>query len=137
MKVTPLLPIFLLSGLVQGLGINCRGSIQCPFCRAQTSLHEIQRDCIANIDDNRWYNNQERICTTPCDDDHAQEYNVGVFLQYTDHGAPGSWVKRAIQQLLDHGCGLCGSAPFFNNDVYEGEVTVNVVDYHTCKGIFC
>lgn len=126
----------LVAASTQKLGINCRGSGQCPFCHAQTSLHEIQRDCISKISDNAWFENKQRICSAACNDDNAQEYNVGVFLQNT-HGAPGSSVKKAIQQLIDHGCGLCGSAPFYENDVSLGELTVNVVDYSSCHGFYC
>lgn len=121
---------------VLSLGINCYGSGECAFCHAQTSLKELQQEC-SYIDDNTFYQNGQQICCTDCNDDNAQQYSVCAILQNTSNGAPGHSIKSAIQALVGHGCGLCGSAPFYNNDVWEGELTVNVMDYTSCKGIHC
>lgn len=119
-----------------GKGINCQGSGQCPFCHAQTNLKEVQRAC-QNVPDNGQYYNGQQICCASCNDDNAQRYSVCAFVQNASGGASGKQVKAAVQQLVDHGCGLCGSAPFHNNDVSQGELTVNVVDYNSCTGVFC
>ncbi|KAJ2975750.1 hypothetical protein NQ176_g5350 [Zarea fungicola] len=121
---------------VFALGINCHGSGECSFCRAQTNLKELQQAC-NNIDDNTYYQNGQQICCTECDDDNTEEFSVCAILQYTSNGAPGHSIKSAIQSLIDHKCGLCGSFPFYHNDVYEGELTVNVMDYTTCNTLEC
>lgn len=137
MRFTSLL--FIASAIITtaaGKGINCQGSGECPFCHAQTNLKELQKVC-ESVPDNTQYYNGQQICCVQCDEDNTEQYSVCAFVQNTKDGAPGHSVKAAIQQLVDHNCGLCGSAPFYNNDVSEGELTVNVVDYTSCHTVIC
>lgn len=39
----------------------------------------------------------------------------------------GKMIKDAMQRLKDHGCDFCGSAPFWENDMNKGGITVNYV----------
>ncbi|CEJ61874.1 hypothetical protein PMG11_10390 [Penicillium brasilianum] len=121
---------------VAAKGINCEGSSECPFCHPQTSLKALQQACQA-VPDNQQYYNGQHICCTACDAISDEEYSVCAFVQNTKGGAPGHSIKAAIQQIVDHKCGLCGSSPLYNNDVSEGELTVNVVDYTSCDEAIC
>ncbi|KAI8665053.1 Kp4 domain-containing protein [Fusarium sp. Ph1] len=54
----------------------------------------------------------------------------------TSNGASGQEVRDAILRLKNHGCKGCGLAPFIDNDVDKGELTVNYVT-STCGDGVC
>ncbi|KAK5999180.1 hypothetical protein PT974_01570 [Cladobotryum mycophilum] len=86
---------------VNGLGINCRGSGQCPFIGSGHAKQLV--GFINGIDPNRWYNNGQPI---------ACEGILCAFLQNTG-GAWGRNIKGLAHFITDHGCDNCGSVPYF------------------------
>ncbi len=126
MKTTTLVSLFTaLSGSVSALGINCRGSGLCPSDGAAGNLINLKAIVDGIQDRNRHYNTGQQIACT------------GSLCTYFQNGASGNAgdASGLLQQLLDHGCKKCGSAPTQpGNDVSKGELTVNVVGSPSCQG---
>lgn len=63
--------------------------------------------------------------------------NSGSICAFYQSGASGS-ARDAfghIQQIIDHGCSLCGSVPTQEgNNVDDGQLTVNFVSDPCCEG---
>ncbi|KAJ5649517.1 killer toxin [Penicillium longicatenatum] len=110
------------------LGINCRGSSNCGAPDAP--------ELIDQIDPSRWYDNGEQIA---CQNEALDEGAVCAFLQNSG-GAPASSIITLARELEDHGCGVCGSIPLFypnDNNVDDGELTINFVSGSCCSGSTC
>ena len=113
--------------LVDGLGINCRGSSNCGGQGAVRVVRRLTRS-INDIDPSRWYRNGEQIACMGVDSDNGIRFYC-AFLQNTG-GAPGSKILELAHYIQDHGCKICGSVPYFypaENDVSRGELTYNSV----------
>jgi hypothetical protein len=130
----------LASSCVAALGINCQGSALCgnfiSTATLDTTVAENLREQIARVNDNRWYQNGERIvcvyggASLLCD-------SICTFLQNTG-GLPGNEIKTLAQRIVEHGCTVCGSVPVFfdqgdNNVDSHGELTFNFVSF-SCFG---
>ena len=50
-----------------------------------------------------------------------------AFTQRTEEVISGARVKELFYGIVEHGCTACGSNPFYNNDVDQGELTINYV----------
>lgn len=116
----------------KALGINCRGSGNCPGVAG--SLNDLI-SIVANIQGDRFYNNQENIACI------KSQLGTGlcIFAQNSG-GLPGSSVLPLLQALSGHGCGKCGSVPLFfpqgSNDPTFGILTVNAVtETGGCDGL--
>lgn len=110
-----------------GLGINCKGSLQCDFIGAGHAKELV--NAINGIDPNRRYANGELIACAGI---------LCAFLQNTG-GAFGFNIKGLAPRITEHNCGNCGSVPFFfpsDNDVSHGQLTFNVVT-HPCPDGLC
>ncbi|KAF4947655.1 hypothetical protein FSARC_13916 [Fusarium sarcochroum] len=108
-------------------GINCEGSSSCLDQGGFLNpLADYITDNINGVDPNYWYANGEQI---------ACKAHICAFLQKTEGGAPGSWVRDAVLAIKRHGCSACGSYPFFDNDVDKGELTVNYVKHGCGDGV--
>jgi hypothetical protein len=128
--------ILALGGAIAGVraeGINCKGNARCAELSLYTQVKNYV-DIIDRVDPNRWYNNGEHIACIKADvptglyfSDHISSC---VFLQNSG-GAPGHSLPPLIKLLRKHGCKGCGSVPLFapqgNNNVADGELTVNYV----------
>ncbi|CAK7270434.1 hypothetical protein SEPCBS119000_004087 [Sporothrix epigloea] len=112
------------------LGINCRGSGMCLVGAQMTDVQSQIGDMIASGNGDRWFNTGDQIACAK-----GQEFDsTCAFFQ---KGASGTAQQAFdhIQNLLDHGCGTCGSDPTEDgNDVSTGELTVNAVHNPCCKG---
>lgn len=118
--------------IVQGLGINCRGSGYCTF---NTNKNEWDAQTLTwfinAIDTGRWYNDGEQIACTPT--------QICAFLQKTD-GAWGYNIKGLAHLITDHGCKICGSVPYFypsDNNCDNGMLTYNYVSNPACNNGLC
>ena len=127
-----------LAGTVAGLGINCRGSSQCPESNGDMqNLH----DDMSRIQGDYLYQNGQRIACHL--DDGTNTGGTCVFVQGTKGGLLGSVVQPLMQALLDHGCSSCGSVPIGflegdNNPDDFGILTVNyVADIGSCVDQLC
>ena len=62
-----------------------------------------------------------------------------LFTQNTEKNYTVTDLKVVLQDLVDHGCGFCGSAPLIRgrdkNDVSTGILTANIVHNPPCKGL--
>ncbi|KAI0528523.1 killer toxin [Xylaria digitata] len=120
--------------IVEGLGINCRGSTYCFFDNDKINLREADtlRWFINAIDAGRWYNNGEQIACTPA--------QICAFLQNTG-GTWGSKIKQLAPYIPNHGCTSCGSVPYYypegNNNVADGQLTFNYVSSPKCENGLC
>lgn len=120
------------ASIAAGQGINCNGSSQCGITggRSADILAAVQ-----NIDTGRTYQNGEKIACT-------DKLGVGIcaFLQGTG-GITGDLIKTLVQDLVNHGCKVCGSVPVFfnsgdNNINDHGELTINwVASTDECSGL--
>ena len=89
------------------------GSNPCPIDVLALKIDE--------LDDDRLFEPGEHIAC--CADDAWQ----CVFTQRTTELVSGARVKELFYGIVDHGCTACGSNPFYNNDVDQGELTINYV----------
>ncbi|RFN46476.1 hypothetical protein FIE12Z_9311 [Fusarium flagelliforme] len=112
-------------------GINCKGSSNCA--NVGFKLTDL-RQTAQKLPDNKWYQNGEHIVCWQ---------SIGgtgfcAFLQNTG-GLPGKEIKRLLQELVNHGCGKCGSVPAFfpsdNDEKSHGILTVNYVQKPNCNGV--
>jgi hypothetical protein len=105
--------------IVQGLGINCRGSSQCG--NTPKSVAQDLTNFINNINSDRWYNDDEIIgCGTD---------NICAYLKGTG-GASGQKIKEIAHYIPEHKCKVCGSVPYLypdENDDNNGMLTYNYV----------
>ncbi|RSM08217.1 hypothetical protein CDV31_008225 [Fusarium ambrosium] len=114
--------------LAAAKGINCDGSALCGDQKGfLDKVSDFITDNINGVDPNYHFSNGERI---------ACAGHICAFLQKTSNGASGQEVRNAILRLKNHGCKGCGSAPFIDNDVDKGELTVNYVT-STCGDGVC
>ncbi|KAL5341312.1 killer toxin [Aspergillus crustosus] len=119
---------------VLGLGINCRGSSNCTAPDAPDLIDLVP--LIDQINPSRWYNNGQQIAYL---NENVDDGAFCAFLQNSG-GAPASSIITLARGLRDHGCGLCGSMPLFfpdDNNVDDGELTVNFVSGSCCSGSNC
>ncbi|OTA56409.1 killer toxin [Hypoxylon sp. EC38] len=110
------------AGVNAQLGINCRGSSNCAgtIC----SIFDIQ-NIINGKSDTAMFSPGEHIAC--CGDIDGTGPGLCAFTQSTSRSISGSEAKGLIAGLIAHGCKKCGSIPFQNNDVAQGELTVNFV----------
>lgn len=99
------------------LGINCRGSFACPTDLITCGIADLQ-DQINMLDDDAQFGPGEHVAC--CD-------HLCAFTQQTDQTISGAYAKQLIAAVRNHGCTRCGSAPFSDNNVAEGELKVNFV----------
>ncbi|CAK7270436.1 hypothetical protein SEPCBS119000_004088 [Sporothrix epigloea] len=112
------------------LGINCRGSSFCTLGGAKiTDVQGQIGDMIALGYGDRYFNSGDQIACAK-----GKYESICAFFQ---NGAGGTAQQAFdyIQNLVDHGCTVCGSVPTQDgNDVSTGELTINAVDSPCCKG---
>ncbi|KZF19247.1 killer toxin, partial [Xylona heveae TC161] len=114
----------LISPLVSGLGINCRGSSNCRGCAVNLSWLQDQMN---GISDDTWFANGQHVTCHSCEGS-LQNGQVCVFVQNYPQGLDAGTIKSKLGDLANHGCNSCGSCPILpGNDVSTGMVTVNYV----------
>ncbi|KAJ6789041.1 hypothetical protein PWT90_08412 [Aphanocladium album] len=133
------------------LGINCRGSGICslnPGASLQV-VHDQVGELVAQGGGDRRFSNGPKQWFTfiqiakplaniiVIEQIACSHGSQGSFCAFYQSGASGT-AKEAysqLQQLLDHGCGGCGSIPTQpGNDVSKGQLTVNYVSKPCCEG---
>ena len=124
MQITALLSMLLLAGPAAALGINCRGSTSCNGMSSAIS-RDLAGAITSGINDNTWYAGGANIAC------HGVGSGVCAFLQNTN-GANGKTIKALANAIIAHGCKVCGSAPFANNDINTGQLTFNFVKDPYC-----
>ncbi|KAI5460914.1 killer toxin Kp4/SMK [Mariannaea sp. PMI_226] len=102
------------------LGINCRGNTNCAGvlgCELSDIILQV-----SELDPSQQFGPGDHIacCGTP--GSHLCAFTQNWYETFTAGQALGM-----LQGLRGHGCGRCGSIPFLNNNVGQGEVTVNWV----------
>lgn len=139
--------------LDKSLGINCRGSILCPTHLEAfppdyigtfiTITNGKARHCPRNYDcgplnDTDFYLPNDLIVCIP----QGKSFLGGIcaFTQGNNvpaTGVTGDLIKRRLQDLVDHGCHVCGSVPLSgdNDPDREGILTVNYVSGLSCNGL--
>ncbi|KAL6691475.1 killer toxin [Trichoderma pleuroticola] len=105
-------------------GINCNGNSLCGGVggRSTDILNYVQ-----GINTGRTYQNGEHIACW----ESALGTGICAFLQGTG-GITGDLIKVLVQDIVNHGCRVCGSVPVFfnsgdNNSNDHGELTINYV----------
>ena len=114
--------IFILpfASVAVSLGINCRGSSNCgltPKCHLSDLILQTN-----DLDPNTDFAPGDHIacCGIPGG-------NICAFVQSTDQHINAGQAVAYLEGLHEHGCEGCGSIPFQDNDVDEGQLTVNWV----------
>ncbi len=128
------------------LGINCRGSLWCPWISRPSNhiLQYLQDRISADMNDKDIYLNRQQIaCTTLYDGGRGGGAPFCVFTQGRNvppQGINGSEIKRKLSELRDHGCFACGSVPLgdSNDPSTLGILTLNYVPavQHRCWTVF-
>ncbi|KAK6834790.1 hypothetical protein PG987_009484 [Apiospora arundinis] len=120
--------LFALASLATGalsLGINCRGNSNCggTLCKLTDILSQVR-----NLPQGNLYNPGDHIA---CCGDKAVASGLCAFVQGNFNGQmSASRAGDLLQQLVNHGCGKCGSVPVNfpgSNDPGNGILTVNWV----------
>jgi hypothetical protein len=112
------------------LGINCGGSGLCIGKGVASALQKAIQQA-----PNRVWNNGEHIACVS-----MPGGGICAFLQGTSHGLSTHAIQELANELLRHGCKVCGSVPIGfpkSNDPSSGILTFNYSDalFHGC-GIF-
>ncbi|KAK3368975.1 Kp4-domain-containing protein [Lasiosphaeria ovina] len=103
---------------VNGLGINCQGSSRCISAGPAASLAGV----LQGLNDNTQFPPGVQLaCVTGSLCAFTQNLPAGVWLT-------GAEIKNLAQQIVNHGCKKCGSAPSAQNEVSRGELTFNFVN---------
>ncbi|KAH7246685.1 killer toxin Kp4/SMK [Fusarium tricinctum] len=110
-------------GLSEALGINCRGSGLCVGNKGAITQMAGQ---LRAIDSSKTFSEGQHI--TCVEIDNIGEPSICLFYQQTGSRTfTVAQTQALFQQILDHGCKLCGSVPLDGGDVKNGELTVNAV----------
>ncbi|KAK7409167.1 hypothetical protein QQX98_008660 [Neonectria punicea] len=115
-----LISIVPMVSVAAALGINCRGNANCvgtPECRLADIILQVSQ-----LDQSQSFNPGEHIACCGIPGGHICAFTQDWFDPITAGQALGM-----LQGLEAHGCGQCGSIPFKDNEVKEGELTVNWV----------
>ncbi|KAH7186243.1 killer toxin Kp4/SMK [Fusarium flagelliforme] len=111
------------ASLSEALGINCRGSGLCVGNKGAITQMAGQ---LRVIDSSKTFSAGEHI--TCVEIDNIGDPSICLFYQQTgDLRFTVAETQALFQQILDHGCKLCGSVPLDGRDVKNGELTVNAV----------
>ncbi|KHO00715.1 Killer toxin, Kp4/SMK-like, core [Metarhizium album ARSEF 1941] len=114
-----------LAGTSSALGINCRGSALCSGNKGILSQAQGQ---LRGMNQNQQFSDGQHIT---CVKSSVTIGNPSLCIFYQKTGGRRWTVAhtvRYVQQLLDHGCGACGSVPTNpGNNVDYGELTANMV----------
>ncbi|KAF2244432.1 hypothetical protein BU26DRAFT_569415 [Trematosphaeria pertusa] len=107
-------------------GINCKGSHRCRDCGVSlTKLNAI----LQRLDDDSQNEDGKKIACAVCSHPRHDHWALCVYPQHLGKGwfIDGWLVKRKVQELIDFGCGACGSTPLRvdNNDIKKGSIAVN------------
>lgn len=108
-----------------GYGINCDGSFWCG------ATNQNLNDIVAKV-----CNELQGFTFGPYEHIACGGGNLVAFTQMTDRRIWGSVACGLLRQLRDYGCKQCGSIPLGfpqDNDVYNGELTVNYVTSPNCQ----
>ncbi|KAI6762435.1 hypothetical protein HG530_008415 [Fusarium avenaceum] len=109
--------------LSEALGINCRGSGLCVGNKGAITQMAGQ---LRAIDPSKTFSEGQHI--TCVEIDNIGEPSICLFYQQTGSRTfTVAQTQALFQQILDHGCKLCGSVPLDGGDVKNGELTVNAV----------
>ncbi|KAF9779696.1 hypothetical protein IL306_001292 [Fusarium sp. DS 682] len=105
------------------LGINCRGSGLCSGNKGAITQLAGQ---LRAIDPSKTFSEGEHI--TCADIDNLGDPSICLFYQKVGSRTFSvAQTQTFLQQIIDHGCKLCGSTPIDGSNVNNGELTVNVV----------
>jgi hypothetical protein len=114
-------------------GINCQGSGMCTSAGVGVDLDLVVDFIKRRVDDERSYCDGENI---GCVKNNNRDGRLCAFFRKTnkqgDDCVKGRRAKELLGDLLNHGCGGCGSVPIAHNstnngNVNDGMLTVNYV----------
>ncbi|CEF75998.1 hypothetical protein FGSG_10551 [Fusarium graminearum PH-1] len=112
-------------GLSDALGINCRGSGLCSGNKGALSQLIAQ---VRAIDPSKRFGNGEHVTCVDIDNIGNHPAICAFYQGIGDRTFSLSETQTFLQQIVDHGCKLCGSVPTDpGNNVANGQLTVNVV----------
>ncbi|KAF4335778.1 TOX4 [Fusarium beomiforme] len=110
-------------GHSEALGINCKGSGLCVGNKGDISNLAAQ---VRALDPSKTFSDGEHIACV--DINNLGNPSLCLFYQKVgDRKFSVSETQTFLQQIIDHGCGLCGSTPIDGRDVNNGELTANAV----------
>ncbi|KAL7940399.1 killer toxin Kp4/SMK [Trichoderma barbatum] len=120
MQFLTVLPLLYITAAA--LGINCRGNANCvgtPECRLADLILQVSQQ-----DPSTSYSPGQHVacCGIPGG-------NICAFTQGISNSITAGEALGMLQGLEAHGCGQCGSIPFKDNNVAEGQLTVNWTDH--------
>lgn len=118
-----------------GLGINCEGDTLCGISYMSGGRLTQFQSIFDNVFDKRIYDNSESIGCTEFSHVNFKGSFKGVYCAYVqnlDGSVSGATLKSLYTELVNFGCGICGSIPINyangDDDVNHGELSFNMVD---------
>ncbi|KAL6871756.1 killer toxin [Trichoderma longibrachiatum] len=118
-----------------GLGINCHGDTKCGIAYLSGGRLSQLGTVIKKIDDTRKYENGDDIACVEIDSVNFKgpfKSTLCAWIENYDDTVTGAEIKAAFQELLDHGCAICGAVPLLYakgvDDINKGELNVDLVD---------
>ncbi|KAG5759440.1 hypothetical protein H9Q69_006708 [Fusarium xylarioides] len=120
-----LLALAATAGLSDALGINCRGSGLCSGNKGALGQLIAQ---VRAIDPNRTFRNGEHVSCVDINNIGNHPAICAFYQNIGDRTFSLAQTQTFLQQIVDHGCKLCGSVPTDpGNNVANGQLTVNAV----------
>ncbi len=122
-----------LASTTAALGINCRGS---GLCASNKGLLGEAQAQLRGMDQNKRFTDGQHVT---CVQSSVTIGNPSLCIFYQKTNGR-SWTVgqtvQYVQDLLDHGCGACGSVPTDpGNNVNNGELTANMVTNAARRGM--
>lgn len=118
-----------------GLGINCNGDTLCGISYMTGGRLTQFQSIFDNIFEKRIYDNGDDIGCTEMTHLNFKGAFKGVYCAYIqnlDGSVDGATLKSLYTELVNYGCGICGSIPIHyakgDDDVNHGELSFNMVD---------
>lgn len=118
-----------------GLGINCLGDTLCGISYMSGGRLTQFQTIFDNIFEKRIYDNGDDI---GCIEVHSINFKGSfkgtycAYVQNLDGSVNGATLKTLYTELVNYGCGICGSIPIHyskgDNDSNHGELSFNMVD---------
>lgn len=118
-----------------GLGINCHGDSLCGISYLSGGRLTQFQTIFDNIFEKRIYDNGDDV---GCIEVHSVNFKGAfkgtycAYVQNLDGSVSGATLKSLYTELVNYGCGICGSIPIHydkgDDDVNHGELSFNMVD---------
>ena len=133
-----LLPLLQLSSFAASEGINCHGDGHCKTFTSGYNGQNLLVEAVMEVNNNTIFTDGRNIACLRGMAANEIDGALCIWTWNTQNDTTGARVKEVVNQIVDHGCHQCGSAPTqpTGNDLSTGEVTIGwSTDDGGCSGV--